>query len=161
MKKRVLFVCLGNICRSPTADAVFRTLVKQAGLTDRIEVDSAGTGDWHIGHAPDERARQAAESRGYSMEGLRARQVTSQDFERFDAILAMDRANLIDLRKLSPPDYHHKIRLFMDYASEYGVREVPDPYYGGDEGFYHVLELVESASQHLIEELKEQLCSHG
>ena len=155
--KRVLFVCLGNICRSPTADAVFRSLVIREGLNHLIEVDSAGTGDWHIGHPPDLRARQAARARGYSMDGLVARQVEAEDFEAFDAILAMDYANLADLKRLSPPSYHHKIGLFLDYATDYPEQEVPDPYYGGDQGFAHVLDLVESAAAGLLAELKLQL----
>jgi low molecular weight protein-tyrosine phosphatase len=146
---RVLFVCLGNICRSPTAEAVFRHLVEQEGLSDRIEIDSAGTGDWHIGSAPDERARDAADRRGIRLAGS-ARQVTLQDFEDYDLLLAMDANNLRDLRELAPPGTEHKVRLFADV-------DVPDPYYGGDSGFDDVLDIVEKASRRLLDELLDEL----
>lgn len=144
---RVLFVCLGNICRSPTAEAVFRHLVEEEGLSDRIEIDSAGTGDWHIGSAPDERATGAAARRGIRLAG-NARQVTLQDFEDFDLLLAMDADNLRDLRELAPPGTEHKVRLFADI-------DVPDPYYGGDSGFDDVLDIVDKASRRLLDELRQ------
>lgn len=141
----ILFVCLGNICRSPTAEAVFRRRVEEAGLDGRIRIDSAGTGDWHIGHAPDPRAREAAAARGYPMDDLRARQVSVDDFYRFDFILAMDDANLTDLRDLDPGDGRATLMRFLDVL-EGGPGEVPDPYYGGEDGFGRVLDLVERAS---------------
>jgi protein-tyrosine phosphatase len=143
----VLFVCLGNICRSPTAEGVFRHLVNDEGLADRIEIESAGTGDWHIGSPPDERATAAAARRGITLAGS-ARQVTPQDFEDFDLLLAMDSANLADLLRMAPPGTEQKVRLFADV-------DVPDPYYGGDSGFDDVLDLVDDASRRLLDELHE------
>lgn len=140
----ILFVCLGNICRSPTAEAVFRRRAADAGLADRFELDSAGTGDWHIGGAPDRRAREAASERGYSMQGLRARQVVAADFHQFDYILAMDDANLADLQVLDPGDGRATLMRFLD-VSKAGPNQVPDPYYGGEDGFDQVLDLVEQA----------------
>lgn len=154
MSKRVLFVCLGNICRSPTAEAVFRQRVQQAGLGAQIEMDSAGTGDWHIGKAPDTRSQQFAADFGYELSGLRARQVAVEDFHRFDLILAMDKQNLDDLRAMQPADSPAQLALFLDYSSA-EESEVPDPYYGGDEGFLRVLRLVESASEGLLERLRD------
>ncbi len=152
-KQHVLFVCLGNICRSPTAHGVFEQMVQQRGLEERIVIDSCGTGDWHIGRAPDRRASAAAKARGYDLEHLRARQVTAQDFHSFDYILAMDNNNLADLCALQPQGFTGTLRLFLDYAPQFGEREVPDPYYGGDEGFDHVLDLVEAASEGLLREI--------
>lgn len=151
---KVLFVCLGNICRSPTADAVFRKMVDDAGLDDRIIVDSAGTGSWHIGHAPDRRATAAAALRGYDLAPLRARQVTADDFQRFDHILAMDESNLVDLQSLCPHHHQGKLRLFLEFAPEFNEREVPDPYYGGDDGFDRVLDMVEAAAVGLLQQLR-------
>lgn len=153
---RVLFVCMGNICRSPTAEGVFRRLVEQYRhrLGDRvIEIDSAGTHDYHLGEPPDRRAITAAARRGIDLRGLRARQIEAQDFERFDLILAMDRENLSVLQALAPRDYHSRIRLFLDYAPDAYTREVPDPYYGGAKGFEEVLDLLELAAQGLLNEL--------
>ncbi|MBK8971558.1 MAG: low molecular weight phosphotyrosine protein phosphatase [Hahellaceae bacterium] len=153
---RILFVCLGNICRSPTAEGVFRQKVAQAGLTSRIEVDSAGTSAWHIGSAPDPRSCEAAQRRGYDLSSLRARQVSPpEDFEQFDLILAMDRENLVNLQRICPADQLSKVKLFLDFASA-GVREVPDPYYGGAQGFDQVLDLVEAASDGVLAYLLEQ-----
>jgi protein-tyrosine phosphatase len=149
----VLFVCLGNICRSPTAHGVFEHLVKANGLEDVICVDSCGTGDWHIGHAPDRRAAAEARQRGYELDHLRARQVERGDFEVFDYILAMDRMNLADLQDMQPGDYEGNVELFLSYAPGAGVAEVPDPYYGADDGFSRVLDLVEAASDGLLEEV--------
>ncbi|MCC4309312.1 low molecular weight phosphotyrosine protein phosphatase [Alcanivorax marinus] len=153
----VLFVCLGNICRSPTAEAVFRRRVTDAGLEERIHIDSAGTGDWHIGKAPDRRASAAAARRGYELDRLRARQVSAEDFHRFDLILAMDDNNLADLQALRPADDDALLARFLDVLGEDGPHEVPDPYYGGDDGFDHVLNLVEKASDLWLERLRERL----
>jgi len=153
---RVLFVCLGNICRSPTAEAIFRQRLQQAGLAERIEVDSAGTGDWHVGKAPDSRTQEAAKRRGYDLSSLRGRQVSVDDFARFDLILAMDIANLGDLQRLRPAQAKGELDL---YLRRFGLAEdeVPDPYYGGSEGFEQVLDLLEQASDALLAELKGRL----
>ena len=153
MAERVLFVCLGNICRSPTAEAVFRQRVQAAGMTGQIDIDSAGTGDWHIGKAPARRSQQFAARFGYDLSPLRARQVSEEDFREFDYILAMDLANLADLQAIQPPDSRARLELFLTY-SEADEDEVPDPYYGGDEGFLRVLQLVESASDGLLQTLR-------
>ncbi len=150
----VLFVCMGNICRSPTAEAVFRHKVEAAGLDDRIRIDSAGTGAWHVGNPPDSRAQATARQRGISMAGQEARKVHVGDFERFDYVLAMDRDNLEDLLDLSPPRYHDRIRLFLDFAPQVPESEVPDPYYGGPQGFEHVFDLVEAAAEGLLTEIR-------
>ncbi|OLU22846.1 protein-tyrosine-phosphatase [Pseudomonas sp. PA15(2017)] len=153
---RVLFVCLGNICRSPTAEAVVRQRLQQAGLAERIEVDSAGTGDWHVGKAPDSRTQQAASRRGYDLSSLRGRQVSVDDFARFDLILAMDGANLRDLQRLRPAQARGELDLYLR-RFELAEDDVPDPYYGGSEGFEHVLDLLEQASDALLIELKGRL----
>ncbi len=153
---RVLFVCLGNICRSPTAEAVMRRRLQQAGLADRIELDSAGTGDWHVGKAPDSRTQQAAGRRGYDLSSLRGRQVSVGDFARFDMILAMDIANLRDLQRMRPANARAELDLYLR-RFELAEDEVPDPYYGGSEGFEHVLDLLERASDALLIELKGRL----
>lgn len=147
---RVLFICMGNICRSPTAEAVFRARAENAGLAGRILADSAGTHDYHIGDAPDFRAQRAAQQRGYDMGGLRGRQVEEGDFRRFDYVLAMDKANLVILRHLAPPDGAARVQLFLDYARHHAGCEVPDPYYGGAEGFERVLDMVEDAAEGLL-----------
>lgn len=149
-KRGILFVCLGNICRSPTAEGVFRARATRAGIGAHLDIDSAGTGDWHVGHAPDRRAIAAAARRGYDLAPLRARQVRVDDFHRFDWILAMDRANLRELSALRPRAYAGHLGLLLDLAPTLDVREVPDPYYGGEDGFERVLDLVESASDALI-----------
>jgi protein-tyrosine phosphatase len=156
MSVRVLFVCLGNICRSPTAEVIVRERLARAGLDQVVELDSAGTGSWHIGKAPDTRAQRAGAERGYSMEGLRARQVGPDDFHHFDYVLAMDEANLADLEMKRPAHARADLRLFLDFLPQGGVRDVPDPYYGGEQGFAHVLDLVEGAADGLIEHLREQ-----
>ncbi|UXY14398.1 low molecular weight phosphotyrosine protein phosphatase [Chitiniphilus purpureus] len=153
----VLFICTGNICRSPTADGVLRHLVRQAGLQDRVEVDSAGTHDYHIGEAPDRRTQAHAVKRGYDLCSLRAREVASGDFARFDLVLAMDRGHLALLQRQCPAAYRHKVRLFLEFATRHGEREVPDPYYGGAEGFEHVLDLVEDGCAGLLAHVREQL----
>ena len=147
MKERrsILFVCTGNICRSPTAEAVLRHLAKEESLELRIE--SAGLGDGHVGDPPDERAQHHARSRGYDLSAQRARQVRASDFEEFDLILAMDRGHLRALQKMAPPQHHAKIRLFV------AGTDVPDPYYGGAEGFERVLDVVEERCRALLAEL--------
>jgi len=153
-KTRVLFVCMGNICRSPTADAVFRHHVKEAGADHMIEVDSAGTHAYHIGDPPDHRAQRTALQRGYKMHDLRARAVQSNDFEEFDYILAMDKENLTLLQQRSPQQHISKIQLFMQYGKNADPDiEVPDPYFGGSQGFELVLDMVEEASQGLLAHL--------
>lgn len=151
---KVLFVCLGNICRSPTAEGVFRALVAGEGLGDRIQVDSAGTSDWHIGEPPDRRGQEAARRRGYDLSGLRARQVTPHDFERFDYVIAMDQSNVAKLSALAPAGTGEKLSLFLAFAPELGTREVPDPYYGGPDGFDDVLDMIEAASKGLLADIR-------
>ncbi|MCL6555594.1 MAG: low molecular weight phosphotyrosine protein phosphatase [Burkholderiales bacterium] len=153
-KVSVLFVCMGNICRSPTAEAVFRAHLEEAGLHHHVEVDSAGTHDYHIGQPPDARARAAGLRRGYRMDHLRGRQVSERDFERFDYVLAMDMDNLEHLVRLCPQTHAHKLSLFMEYARNFREREVPDPYYGGPAGFEQVLDMVEDASRGLLEHIR-------
>jgi protein-tyrosine phosphatase len=150
----VLFVCLGNICRSPTAEAVFRA--RAAARQQQLEVDSAGTGDWHIGKAPDARATRAAQQRGYDLSSLRARQVTVNDFYRFDYLLAMDRNNLSDLLAMQPEDSRARLSLFLDFHAQPPSPDVPDPYYGGEDGFEQVLDLVEQACDGLLDALTER-----
>ena len=145
-KRSVLFVCTGNICRSPTAEAVLRHLAEEEGIELRIA--SAGIGDWHVGSAPDERAQHHARGRGYDLSALRARQVRPSDFAEFDLILAMDRGHLRALERMAPKEHRRKVRLFVE------GRDVPDPYYGGPEGFEQVLDLVEAACRDLLQELK-------
>jgi len=151
---RVLFVCMGNICRSPTAEGVFKHLVAAEGLSDRIESDSAGTHDYHVGDPPDSRSQAAAALRGYDLSLLRARQVRVEDFADFDYVLAMDEAKHAALRKLSPKPSLACVKLFLDFAAGSGRREVPDPYYGGTQGFEEVLDLVEDAARGLLEHIK-------
>lgn len=150
MRQRVLFVCMGNICRSPTAEGVTRALAERGGMVASFEFDSAGTHGYHIGKAPDARASQAAAARGYDLSSLKARQVDSADFMRFDRILAMDRDNLDLLRQACPPEHRGKLGLFLEFASRHDEDEVPDPYYGGPEGFERVLDLIEDAAQGLL-----------
>ncbi len=154
MAVSVLFVCMGNICRSPTAEGVFKHLLVKQGLAGQVTTDSAGTHDYHIGAAPDVRAQAAAAKRGYDLSTLRARQVVAEDFQRFDYVLAMDEANLRILQKMCPQQYRHRIRLFMEFAADTATREVPDPYYGGGQGFEEVLDLVEMAAQGLLDKIK-------
>ena len=150
---RILFVCMGNICRSPTAEGVVGNIITNNGLEDLIKVDSAGTHGYHIDEPPDRRTREAALRRGVDLSGLRARKVVPEDFERFDLLLAMDRDNLALLKRGARPEHHAKLGLFMRYASRFEVEEVPDPYYGGEEGFELVLDMAEDAGQGLIEAL--------
>ena len=150
MTTRVLFVCLGNICRSPTAHGVFRALVEAEGLTDAYEIDSAGTGAWHIGNPPDRRATKEAATRGVDLSDLRARQVEQSDFTHYDYILAMDRSNLSNLKRMAPSNATAQVELFLSYAPQVSAAEVPDPYYGGDDGFAQVFEMIEAASRGLL-----------
>lgn len=157
MSVSVLFVCLGNICRSPTADGIFRHQLEQAGLSKRVRVDSAGTGGWHIGRGPDPRTVAAARQRGYDLSPLRARQVSVADFDEFDFILAMDNANLKDLRALAPAHFQGHLGLFLEFSKRYDEHEVPDPYYGEGDGFERVLDLVEDASAGLLRHIQQRL----
>jgi protein-tyrosine phosphatase len=145
---------MGNICRSPTAEAVFRHYVENAGMSEKILIDSAGTHDYHIGDKADARAQRAAQQRGYDMSRLRGRQVEEGDFSNFDYVLAMDMANLSILQRITPPDSDTRARLFLEYARHHGEREVPDPYYGGEDGFERVLDMVEDAAQGLLQEIR-------
>ena len=153
---KILFVCLGNICRSPTAEAVFRAVAAREAPELMIEVDSAGTAGYHIGEPPDLRTRQAAIRRGYDMSPLRARIVEPRDFEEFDLILAMDRENLGVLHHRAPAHTRDRVRLFLEFAPNATVTEVPDPYYGGPNGFEEVLDLVEAATQGLLQHLRQR-----
>jgi protein-tyrosine phosphatase len=151
---RVLFVCMGNICRSPTAEGVFRRALQALGNTS-IELDSAGTHSYHTGEPPDRRAIAAAQTRGIDLSGLRARTVSDEDFGQFDLILAMDRDNLDVLQRRANARYHDRIKLVMEFAPEAYTREVPDPYYGGAKGFEEVLDLLEQAAEGLLRELQQ------
>ena len=151
----VLFVCMGNICRSPTAEGVFRHLVAEAGLADAVFVDSAGTHAYHVNEPPDRRARAAAERRGISLDDIRARRVDEEDFARFDYVVAMDRDNQAMLLGKAEPGHHGKIRLFLEFSSG-REEEVPDPYYGGAAGFERVLDLVEDASRGLLAAIRDR-----
>jgi low molecular weight protein-tyrosine phosphatase len=155
-KHRILFVCLGNICRSPMAEGVFRRVAEDAGKRHLFEIDSAGMGDWHKGEAPDHRAQKAALDRGVDISGQAARKVELEDFENFDLVLAMDGSNIEDLHDIAPHAARPKIRRFLDYAPQVGTQDVPDPYYGGTEGFNHALDLIEAAAQGLLAELTEE-----
>lgn len=157
MAYRVLLVCMGNICRSPTAEGVLRQFIRINNLGDIVEVDSAGTHGYHVGEAPDSRTQRAAAMRGYNLSQLRARKVARQDLDYFDLILAMDKSNLDNLQRLATPEQQGRIKLFMDYARNFDDNEVPDPYYGLGHGFDLVLDMVEDASRGLIEEIKQQL----
>jgi len=157
MSFRVLLVCMGNICRSPTAEGVLRKYIKNSGLGDKVEVDSAGTHGYHVGEAPDSRTQRAASARGYNLTQLRARKVARQDLDYFDLILAMDKSNLDNLWRMATPEQKERIKLFMDYAKNFDDDEVPDPYYGLGHGFDLVLDMVEDAAQGLIEEIKQKI----
>jgi len=152
-KVSILLVCMGNICRSPLAEAVLRVMGERAGLGRRLEIDSAGTHGYHIGDAPDARACTVAQRRGYDLSPLRARQVNELDFIHFDHILAMDRENLRLLQRACPIEYRGKLCLFLEYAVNRNDKEVPDPYYGGASGFEQVLDLVEDASRGLLQSI--------
>ncbi|HEX7888533.1 MAG TPA: low molecular weight protein-tyrosine-phosphatase [Ramlibacter sp.] len=152
----VLFCCMGNICRSPTAEGVFRHVVREAGLADRIHIDSAGTHGYHVGSPPDERSKHHASLRGYDLSQLRARQVAAPDFERFDLLLAMDWENLSLLEEACPPEHRHKLRRLMEFAPEGLSDVVADPYYGGKQGFETVLDHIEAASEGLLRHIRRE-----
>lgn len=148
--KRILVVCMGNICRSPTGEAVLRAKAEELGVD--VDIDSAGTIGYHTGNTPDSRAMAAGKQRGYSFKGMRARQVSVQDFEDFDLVLAADKANLADLLDICPAEHRHKVSLFLSYSNS-SYDEIPDPYYGGDDGFELVLDLIEEASVAVLQKL--------
>jgi protein-tyrosine phosphatase len=156
MSVSVLFVCLGNICRSPTAEGVMRHLAARENPPMEILIDSAGTAGYHIGAAPDPRSQGAARRRGIDISGLRARRVEPSDYSRFDLILAMDRDNLRALQAARPDDARAQLRLFLEYAPQSGLLEVPDPYYGADRDFELVLDLCTAAARGLIDELQQR-----
>lgn len=151
---KILFVCMGNICRSPTAEGVFTKLVNDRKLTTHFQIDSAGTHDYHIGKAPDERAQLAARGRGVEINSLRARQIHGSDFDYFDHILVMDDENYGNLMAICPPEFRYKVKHFLEYATHFSETEVPDPYFGGNAGFERVLNMVEDASAGLLDSLK-------
>ncbi len=151
---RILFVCLGNICRSPTAEGVFRATLAREAPDLEVEVDSAGTAAYHVGEPPDPRTQAAARRRGYDLSALRARVIEPADFERFDLILAMDEENAAHLRRRAPREKRDRVKLFLDFAGDVDDKEVPDPYYGGAGGFERVLDLIEAASRGLVEYLR-------
>lgn len=153
---RVLMVCMGNICRSPTAQGVLEHLAQQHGLQASITVDSAGTHSYHIGHAPDARSQQHAQARGYDLSAQRARQLQRQDFTDFDWVLVMDAGNEALARQLCPPEHQHKIRLLASFCQKHTAHEVPDPYYGGADGFEVVLDLCEDACAGFLRHLQQQ-----
>ena len=153
---KILFVCLGNICRSPTAAGVLRAIAAREAPELVLDVDSAGTAGYHVGEPPDSRTRAAAARRGYDLTALRARVVEPLDFERFDLILAMDRENLRVLRRRAPATAHERLRLFLEFAPQGAPQDVPDPYYGGPNGFEEVLDLIESATRGLLTHLRQR-----
>jgi len=151
--QRVLFVCTGNICRSPTADGVLRAMVAAAGVDHAIEVDSAGMIAFHEGHPADRRSIAAAARRGYDLSALRARQIRQRDYATFDRILAMDQSHLDDMRRAAPSAHHGRLAMFRDFCAESGPGDVPDPYYGGATGFEDVLDLIEEGCTALLADL--------
>lgn len=155
---KVLFVCMGNICRSPTAEGVVRKMLeKHPDVQNRVELDSAGTHGYHVGEAPDSRTQRAAAVRGYDLSQIRARKVAAQDLDYFDLVLAMDKTNLDNLQRLSRPDQQNKIKLLMDFSKQFDDDEVPDPYYGLGQGFDLVIDMVEDSARGLIEKLRSDL----
>ncbi len=153
---KVLFVCMGNICRSPTAQGVFEALLLREGLAEHVHVDSAGTHAYHIGESPDKRATQAAKRRGIDLSSQRARRADMGDFFEFDYVVAMDRSNYEDLQTICPPGEEQRLKLFLEFAPDLEIQDVPDPYYGGHSGFEQVLDLVEAASMGLLQTLRKQ-----
>lgn len=154
--KRVLFVCMGNICRSPTAEGVLRQIARARRVEDAVEIDSAGTGNWHVGSPPDHRAQEAASRRGIDLSGLRARQVGIGDMEYYDLIVAMDRRNRSHLVSMAQPRHRHKIRFLLEFSEQYEQEEVPDPYYGGDHAFDLVLDMIEESCERLLDTIAGQ-----
>jgi len=152
----VLFVCLGNICRSPTAEGVFRHLIEAHALGDRIAIDSAGTAAYHVGHPPDSRSQAAAKLRGVDLSAQRARQVSKADFNQYDYVLAMDTENYANLMAICPPDKTHKVHLMLDFAADEFGKNVPDPYYGEGDGFETVLDMIEIASRGLLDDIRDK-----
>ena len=150
---RILFVCLGNICRSPTAEGVFRHLAESRGLSAYIEVDSVGIGAWHVGNPPDPRAQQTALSNNIDLGELRARQISQQDFQTFDKIIAMDNQNLDDLTHLADPQHHHKLHLLLSFSPEIAETDVPDPWFGQENGFVSVFNMIDAACKALLEQV--------
>lgn|SRR5690554_4979632 len=153
---RILFICMGNICRSPSAEGVFRQVIREQGDEHLFEIDSAGTHDYHVGKAPDRRSQQAALRRGVDISGLRARQAIAEDFYRYDLLIAMDHENLANLRAIAPAGLEGKLRLLLDFATDVEESEVPDPYYGGPQGFEHVLDLIERGAYGLWQAVREE-----
>ena len=153
---KVLFVCMGNICRSPMAEGMFRHAIKQAGLENQVQIDSAGTHSYHIGSPPDTRAQQASKKRGVDISGLRSRLVSDKDFAEYGYILIMDGANHDNLIRRAPSQHHGKIRRLLSFSRKYPNLDVPDPYYGGDQGFEENLEMIQDAVQNLVREIAGQ-----
>jgi protein-tyrosine phosphatase len=153
VKHRLLFICLGNICRSPMAEGVFRRVAEEEGVLHLFEIDSAGLGDWHVGQAPDTRAQAAARNRGIDISAQCARQIAPADYARFDLLLAMDGSNYEELLQFAPSETQHKVRRFLDFAPHVRTKDVPDPFYGGSEGFDRALDLIEHAARGLLAEL--------
>ncbi len=151
---KILFVCMGNICRSPMAEGMFRHAIKAAGLDQQVQIDSAGTHSYHIGSPPDPRAQQASQKRGVDISNLRSRLVVDQDFAEYDYILVMDGANHANLVRRAPEKHQHKIRRLLSFSRKYPNLDVPDPYYGGTQGFEENLDMIQEAVQHLIREIK-------
>ncbi|MBS9767982.1 MAG: low molecular weight phosphotyrosine protein phosphatase [Flavobacteriaceae bacterium] len=153
---KILFVCLGNICRSPMAETIFRKRIEEIGLSEKVQIDSAGTAGYHEGELADARMRKHSEKRGYSITS-RSRKVRMEDFENFDKIIAMDNSNVHNLQQVCPKEYWQKIVKMTDYATRHSFSEVPDPYYGGEAGFELVIDLLEDASEGLLKEIKTEI----
>lgn len=153
----VLFVCTGNICRSPTGEGVFQAMLKACGLEHQVAVDSAGIADYHVGEPPDTRSIEAAGARGIDLSTQRARQLHPDDFQKFDFLVAMDQTHLSEMQHLCPDGEDHRIKLLLDYAPQVGTRDVPDPYYGAGDGFAYVLDLVEAGSSGLLQDIRAAL----
>jgi protein-tyrosine phosphatase len=152
----VLFVCTGNICRSPSAEAILRHKAGQRGLADTLQIDSAGLGEWHLGHPPDPRAVDAVEARGYPMGAQTARLVDRRDFQRFDFVVAMDEGHYTELARMCPADARDRLRLFLEFAPHAGGKSVPDPYYGDARGFDTMVDLIEAGTDGLLAEIAER-----
>jgi protein-tyrosine phosphatase len=153
---KVLFVCMGNICRSPTAQGVFENLIAAEGLAHAVAADSAGTSAYHIGHPPDGRAAAAAAKRGINLTAYRARQVTLTDFHDFHLVLAMDRDNFGAMKRIVPPGRRERLRMFLEFVPALGIEDVPDPYYGGADGFERVLDMIEAGSRGVLTHIRSE-----